>query len=90
MVSSDLFHSNWSKINLKRCIQNWRVLFSGEIFTSLSYVIFLTNMSYVYHTIASKYMQLMSILQNCLVFTLYELMMCVHPMKHKRGEFLLI
>ena len=57
--------------------------------SSLSYLIFLTNMSYAYHTIASNSMQLMSILQNCLVFTLYVLMMCVHLVKHKRREFLL-
>ena len=55
---------------------------------SLSYLIFLTNVSYAYHTITSNFMQLVLILQNCLIFSLYVFMMCVHPIEHKRGEFL--
>ena len=35
-------------------------------------------------------MQLMLILQNCFIFSLYVFMMCVHPIEHKRGEFLLM
>ena len=68
------------KVN-KRILVRWN---------SLSYLIFLTNVSYAYHTITSNFMQLMLILQNCFIFSLYVFMMCVHPIEHKRGEFLLM
>ena len=68
------------KVN-KRILVRWN---------SLSYLIFLTNVSYAYYTITSNFMQLMLILQSCFIFSLYVFMMCVHPIEHKRGEFLLM
>ena len=58
-------------------------------FFKLSYF-FLSYLIPPYHTITSNFMQLMLILQNCFIFSLYVFMMCVHPIEHKRGEFLLM
>ena len=88
MVSSYLFHCNWPKIDATRCNQNCKRILVR--WNSLSYLIFLTNVSYAYRTITSNFMQLMLILQNCFIFSLYVFMMCVHPIEHKRGEFLLM